>query len=299
MENITTINGGSPKLGPGTSTSIGKHEIRSVNVRCVPVGNIKYESLVEGNVYLVYRKHEQTGEPTYSLCIYKNGNWVPYGLEQYIGPLFTGIPVMDDDYWVCANTAFAEDNHEPESEPENQNPEDTKKEPTEETVREYVERRLEEIAKNEAEEARKAKEEEMRCEEAGGWVPQCMPITPSSESIAIKSLSCTIEILMEYIQKMKDGMVNEPVIEQNWEHLKNFTNQLLDRILELEKRMDNIPIMLPCRPYQPLSPNTPLTPGYPTSPSVPDYPAYPPYPYGPIITYALPGGTNITSTYKK
>lgn len=319
--NITTVNGGSPKLGPGTSIHGGKPvpeietitnqaKIKNAKVRCVVVGNIKYEPLVEGNVYLVYRKHEQTGEPTYSLCVYKNGNWVPYGLEQCIGSIqgFVGIPVLDDDYWVCANTVFADGEvcniefekptvePEPEQEPEKRNPDD---DTNEETVQEYVKRRHEEIAKEEAEEQRKAKEDEMRRETAGEFIPRGMPITPSPESSAIRSLNLTIEILMEYIQKLKDGIVNEPVIEQNWEHLKNFTNGLLDRILDIERRLDNMPITLPgnplpYQPYTPASPNTPLTPGYPTPPSVPEWPAWPPY--GPIISYSLPGGVNITST---
>lgn len=320
--NITTVNGGSPKLGPGSSIHGDKcwpgprgplgipPKIKNTKVRCVAVGNIMYEPLVEGNVYLVYRKHEQTGEPTYSLCVYKNGNWIPYGLDQYIGNIqgFTGIPVMDDDYWVCANTAFAdgemcniefeEPTVEPEQEPEKHNQDEDS---NEETVQEYVKRRHTEIAKEEEEEHRKAKEDKMRREMAGEPIPCCMPITPSPESQAIRNLNITIEILMEYIQKMKDGIIGEPVVEQNWEHLKNFTNQLLDRILELEKRMDNMPITLPGNPlpyqpypYVPASPNTPLTPGYPTPPSIPEWPAWPPY--GPIISYSLPGGINVTST---
>ena len=105
---------------------------------------------------------------------------------------------------------------------------------------------------------------------------------------------CSQSSLMEYIQKMKDGIIDEPVMEQNWEHLKNFTDQLFDRILELEKRMDNMPIAIPCQPHVPASPYTPLTPGYPTPPSIPEWPAWPPY--GPIISYSLPGGINVTST---
>ena len=285
---ITTVNGGSPKLGPGSNIHgeqcwpgpQGVQGIASKFWRCVVVGNKAYEPLIEGNVYLVYRKHEQTGEPTYSLCTYENGNWIPYGIIESIKklPWFVGIPVTDDDLWICVTTAFADD------EASNAEVESPVEDPGNETVQDFVKRRREEIEKEECEQRQKAEKERMEREMRGEIVPHCMPITPSPESQAIRNLNRTVDILMEYIQKMQDGMISEPVIEKNWEHIKTLTNDMLDRIGELEEKVKNqqfIPY-----PYIPVDPISPITPGYPNpNPSVPGYP----YPFGPIITYSVPG----------
>lgn len=290
---ITTVNGGSPKLGPGSNIHgkqcwpgpqgvQGQPPVKNSKIRCVVVGNVTYEPLMEGNIYLVYRKHEQTGEPTYSLCTYENGCWIPYGIIESIKklPWFTGVPVSDEDWWICANTAFAdgeicnitfEPPTEAGDEPENK-----------ETVQEYVQRRLDEIDKEETERARQAKEDEIKREMSGEFIPKGMPIIPSPESQGIRALDRKFEILMEFIQKMLDGMISEPVIEKNWEHIKTLTNDMLDRIHELEEKVKNqqfIPY-----PYIPVEPISPITPGYPNpNPSVPGYP------FGPIITYSVPG----------
>jgi hypothetical protein len=289
---ITTVNDLSPRIGPGTSI-YDKPEIKNVKVRCVPVGNLAYDTLVEGNTYLVYRKHIQTGEPTYSLCIYRDGYWIPYGLDDIIKSMtqFTGIPVLEDDHWVCANIAFNEEKptDEPEQESEKHNPDEDS---NEETVQEYVKRRNNEIADEEEEEQRKAKEEKMGRKMAGEFVPRGMPITQSPESYAIRNLNRTIEILMEYIQKLKDGIIDEPVMEQNWEHLKTFTNDLCDRISELEQKVAVLQLM----PYNPYNPCTPYIPASPNTPLVPNQPSIPHWPYEPIITYSLPGGISMTST---
>lgn len=289
---ITTINGGSPKLGPGSSIHgdycwtgpqgvQGQPPVKNSKIRCVVVGNVTYEPLVEGNIYLVYRKHEQTGEPTYSLCTYENGCWIPYGIIESIKklPWFTGVPVSDEDWWICANVAFADGEicnvtFEP--------PTETGDEPEKkETVQEYVQRRLDEIDKEETERARQAKEDEMKREMAGEFIPRGMPITPSPESQGIRALDRKFEILMEFIQKMYDEMIDDPVIEKNWEHIKTLTNDMLDRINELEEKVKNQPFIIPVEPISPISP---ITPGYPNpNPSVPGYP------FGPIITYSVPG----------
>lgn len=262
----------------------GVPPIKNAKIRCVVVGNMAYEPLVEGNVYLVYRKHEQTGEPTYSLCTYENGNWIPYGIAETIKklPWFAGIPVTDEDFWVCANTAFADGevcNVEFE-----QPVEDPGKDTGNETVQDFVKRRHAEIEKEKQEQRQKAEKEKMEREMHGEIIPHCMPMNPSPESQAIRKLNRTVDILMEYIQKMQDGVISEPVIEKNWEHIKKLTNDMLDRIGELEEKVKNqqfIPY-----PYIPVDPISPITPGYPNpNPSVPGYP----YPFGPIITYSVPG----------
>ena len=179
---ITTVNGGSPKLGPGSNIHgeqcwpgpQGVQGIASKFWRCVVVGNKAYEPLIEGNVYLVYRKHEQTGEPTYSLCTYENGNWIPYGIIEAIKklPWFVGIPVTDDDLWICVTTAFADD------EASNAEVESPVEDPGNETVQDFVKRRREEIEKEECEQRQKAEKERMEREMRGEIVPHCMPITP-------------------------------------------------------------------------------------------------------------------------
>jgi hypothetical protein len=296
---ITTVNGGSPKLGPGSNIhgeqcwpgpqgQPGKVDpdfdyTKLSKFRCVLVGNKQYDQLVDGNLYLVYRKHEQTGEPTYSLCTYENGCWIPYGIIESVKrlPWFTGVPVDDTDYWIGVNELFQNiDNPEEPEEPEKQNPEEESEK--KETVQEYVQRRLDEIDKEETERARQAKEDEMKREMAGEFIPRGMPITPSPESQGIRALDRKFEVLMEFIQKMYDEIIDDPVIEKNWEHIKTLTNDMLDRISELEEKAKNQPfIPFPCIPVEPISP---ITPGYPNpNPSVPGYP------FGPIITYSVPG----------
>lgn len=264
--------------------------------RCVLVGNKQYDQLVNGNLYLVYRKHEQTGEPTYSLCTYENGCWIPYGIIESIKslPWFTGIPVEDADYWIGVNELFKNiDNTEEPGEPEKQNIEEESKK--KETVQEYVERRRKEIEQEEQERRRKADQENFDRIRRGEYTPHSMPITPSSESQAIHELNITIGILMEYIQKMQDDIIDEPVIEKNWEHLKNFTNDMLDRIIKLEEKIGSTPFpyIPPVSPYpnpfEPITPS-PITPGNP-------------WPYGPIVTYsvpgALPGGITLNSLFQE
>lgn len=296
---ITTINGGSPKLGPGSSIHgeqcwpgpqgrPGKVDpdfdyTKLWKFRYVLVGNKQYDQLVDGKLYLVYRKHEQTGEPTYSLCTYENGCWIPYGIIESIKnlPWFTGVPVDDADYWIDVNEMFQNiSNTEEPEEPEKQNLEEESDK--KETVQEYVQRRLDEIDKEETERARQAKEDEMKREMAGEFIPRGMPITPSPESQGIRALDRKFEILMEFIQKMYDEIIDDPVIEKNWEHIKTLTNDMLDRISELEEKVKNQQfIPYPCIPFEPISP---ITPGYPNpNPSVPGYP------FGPIITYSVPG----------
>lgn len=173
------------------------------------------EALVEGKVYLVqcYSKRNQWGE--YSLCIYKDGCWIPYSIWNIVknDPTFKGVPVTVDEFWVCVDNIFNNiDNHNEEREKHN----------NEEQV-----------------------EEQIGCVE--------------------------------------------------YSYLMNFINELRNRIVTLEKRMDNIPITLP---YPPASPNTPLQPGYPyvpaCPPSIPEWPQWPPY--GPIISYSFHSGSNTSST---
>lgn len=281
-------------LGPNSSIHNirvlpkGEDVMASTKVRCVPVGNIAYEPLVEGNTYLVYRKNEQTGEPTYSLCVYSNGNWIPAGLEPYIKniPYFTGIPVTEDDYWVCANTAFAdgtvcETTIEPPVEPES--PEEDKHELS---VKEFIDYRLVEMAVEEQEAKKKAEQEKFE-QSKHSVIPKAMPITLSPEQLQIRDLRKLVNVLIEYIEKRDNELLTEPVVEQNWEHLKKFTNELCDRICELERKVAILQLTLtPAQPIQPWSPNTPYVPN---QPSVPDWPYWPPY--GPIISYSLPGGS--------
>lgn len=252
---------------------------KPTKVRCAVVGNRAYEPLVEGNLYLVCRRHDELGDPVYSLCTYRNGNWVPYGLEDYILNMseFTGIPVLDEDYWVCANTAF-------EGIYEEQDASDTQ-EPKDETVQEYVERRRMEIDNEEKEALHKTMENDLLLEMEGKRTPNGMHITPSHTDMAIGRTNKTIRILMEYIQGMKDAMIDSPMIEKNWEHFKNFTNGLLDRIIDLERRVDNMPITLPYGPNTPLAPLVPASPNIPSVPpsvpgwpgSVPGWPGWPPF----------------------
>lgn len=278
-------------LGPNSSI----HNIRvlpkdekvmaSTKVRCVAVGNKTYDTLVDENTYLVYRKHEQTGEPTYSLCIYRNGCWIPYGIDNFIKNMsgFVGIPVMDDDYWICANEAF--DNFETETvesvannESEKSNSDNVKNE----TVQDFVKRRLMEIEMEEDENIRKVREEERERAWKGEFESISIPVSPTKNDYALKRTNQIINILMEYIQKMKDDIIDEPIIEQNWHHLKEIINELFDRIAKLESKVNELQLL----PSHPLQPYTPV------SPYIQDHP----WPLGPVITYAIPGKGTVTST---
>lgn len=255
-------------------------EVKNTKIPLALVGNNTYAKPTEGKVYLVYRKHEQTGEPTYSLCTYENGNWIPYGIIESIkkSPWFAGVPVTDEDYWICADDAFIKS---PDDTVEETGKE-TSKETGKETVQEFVARRRAEIAQEEQEQRRKADQENFDRIRRGEYTPHIMPITPSPESQEIHELNITINILMEYIQKMQDDIIDEPVIEQNWNHINVLTNDMLDRIGKLEEKIKNIQfIPVPCVPTDPISP---ITPGFPNpNPSVPSWPL------GPIITYSVPG----------
>ena len=259
-------------------------EVKNTKIPLALVGNNAYDKPIEGKVYLVYRKHEQPGEPTYSLCTYENGNWIPYGIIESIKklPWFVGVPVTDEDYWICADDAFIKSQGDTVEETGKETDEETGKETRKETLEEFVARRREEIDREEQEQRRAEDQEKFERIRRGEYIPHSMPITPSPESLKIHDLNITIIILMEYIQKMQDDIIVEPVIEQNWNHVKELTNDMLDRISELEEKVKNIQfIPVPCVPVDPISP---ITPGYPTS-----SPSIPGYPFGPVITYSVPG----------
>lgn len=281
MESNETLNNNGDRCWPGPQGPLGP-KVENFRIRTAVVCNHTCDTLTEGNAYLVYRKHEQTGEPTYSLCTYENGCWIPYGIIESIKrlPWFTGVPVSDEDWWICANAAF-NDELIPVDIVEKTD-ENVGKNAGKETVQEFVERRRAEIAQEEQEQRRKADQEKFESIRRGEYTPHRMPITPSPESLKIHELNITINILMEYIQKMQDDIIDEPVIEQNWNHVKELTNDMLDRIGELEEKVKNMQfIPVPCVPVDPISP---ITPGYPNpNPSVPGYP------FGPIITYSVPG----------
>ena len=71
---------------------------------------MKKQPKINGHRYVVYRKHETTGEPTYSICIYKDDMWIPniVDIMNFIG--FNGIPVKDDDKWIDLDAVFQFDN---------------------------------------------------------------------------------------------------------------------------------------------------------------------------------------------
>lgn len=186
--------------------------------RCVTVGNTKHNQLTEGKLYLVYRKHEQTGEPTYSLCVHRDGCWIPYGIDHILNnlPGFTGIPVTDTDYWIEVGALFQNVDtpaEEPEK-PETQGPEE---EPEIDEVHAYVERRLYEM--------------ENKCTER------------------YSKINRRLGIMMGYIHSLKDDVANGHGAVRNGEYLKTITDELLDRVIRLEEKLS-------CMPHQYVPPIT-------------------------------------------
>lgn len=217
------------------------------------------EPLVEDNIYLVCRKN-MDNDPTYLLCIYSNGCWVPYGLENITKTMFTGIPIIDEDRWVCVNTMF-----------ENilTSPVDSEKSASikNEGVHEFMIRRIAEMC-DDMKDNHTNKNNNM----IQSWEG---PL----------NIYRIIDIMLEYIDKLDKKTIPDHILEKNWEHLKNFTNKLCDRICELERKINNITIINDLQkspsPYIPTDPS-PVSP-YPSTPSIPT-------PYSPIITYSCGKG---------
>lgn len=178
--------------------------------RCVTVGNTKHNQLTEGKLYLVYRRHEQTGEPTYSLCVYRDGCWIPYGIDHILNnlPGFTGIPVTDTDYWIEVGAIF-QSVDKPAEEPEKPETQGPDEEPEIDEVHAYVERRLYEM--------------ENKCTER------------------YSKINKRLGIMMGYIHSLKDDVANGHGAVRNCEYFKNITDELLDRVIRLEEKLSCMP----------------------------------------------------------
>lgn len=264
---ITTVNGGSPKLGPGTIISspgtsqtiqvkdIDESEYASIYaLKCALVFTPQAGKPEDGKTYLVYRPNVDTGEPTYSICICKNGNWIPQSIAQFNITGFIGIPVAEDDQWICCEDAFLT-KPEDMAHPVDDISEDITKDPNDiEQLSKYVERRLEESG---------------------------------NELNGLSRIERIMMLVMEYID---DKLIQGPVVEQNWMHLKEFTNDLCDRICKLEQKIAELQLYInPFQPGQPYPPYQPYQP-YPAIPTTPEWPGTPSWPLGPIVTYVTHTG---------
>lgn len=261
--NITTVNGGSPKLGPGTiisnpdiSQTIQVKDIdesahnATCALKCALVFTPQAGKPEDGKTYLVYRPNVDTGEPTYSICICKNGNWIPQSIAQFNITGFTGIPIAEDDQWICCEDAFLTKPEDMEY-PVDDISKDLTKDPNDiEQLSKYVERRLGEFGKG----------------------------------LPLSRLERIVELVIEYID---DKLIQGPVVEQNWEHLKVFTNGLCDRICTLEQKISELQLHI--NPFQPVQPYPPYQP-YPAIPTTPEWPGTPSWPLGPIVTYVTHTG---------
>ena len=231
------------------------------------IGDAAHMTLEEGKKYLVYRKNPETGEPTYSICIYRNGGWVPEVFVEMNIMGFTAFPILPEDKFIDLDQAFKvnqvkkSDKKQPEI-----------KEPDVNTMScsEYVNTRAKQ---HELEDKQHFKELIERYKQDGLPVPK---LDPDMKSFIFNNDK--VNSIIDYIDKR---MVDGPMIEKNWEHLKNFTNEILNRVIELEKTVENMP-----RPLIPLGdpgifPDQ-IGPCFP--PSCPQYPED-----LPIITYSAPG----------
>jgi hypothetical protein len=299
--NDKTLDSGISGHGSMKSIKIGEnsciHNAHPIKTAVV-CDSVWYGKPENGHKYVVYRKHETTGEPTYSICVCKDDMWIP---EIFFSGVFpssigipikeVGVPIVDEDEWIDLETAFQTYEKKPAVQDVTPAEESKNKEPevTDMTCREYLQYCVDK---------REAEELKQKVDNKGikNSIHKAMPLEPDPNRDAIKRINERLDDIVEYIDKR---FLDNPAIEQNWKHIKDFTNSLLDRILELEKRVPyvipDIPLV-PNQPYQPYTPYpatpiNPITPWYPTTPSVPN-----PWPYGPIISYSIPGVGTITSS---
>lgn len=219
MENTTQAGGQGTIIGlqywSGQQDQSGNIErnfdyTTTATFRCITVGNTKHNQLAEGKLYLVYRRHEQTGEPTYSLCVYRDGCWIPYGIDHILNnlPGFTGIPVTDTDYWIEVGAIF-QSVDKPAEEPEKLETQGPEEEPEIDEVHAYVERRLYEM--------------ENKCTER------------------YSKINKRLGIMMGYIHSLKDDVANGHGAVRNGEYFKNIADELLDRVIRLEEKLSCMP----------------------------------------------------------
>lgn len=248
----------------------------SQKIKMAFVENMMFRKPENGHTYVVYRKHELTGEPTYSICIYMDGNWIPEVIKSMNIPNFNGIPACDDDMWIDLEVAFMpldEIDKTVDKTIHDIITVEGPKEPdvTKMTCREYLQHCVD---KREAEEL---KRKSMSTGIKKGQF-KAMSMEHDHDRDAIKRINERLNDMMDYIDKR---FLDNPAIEQNWSHVKELINGLIDRVSELERRHQ--PLTTPDIPLVPNQPYQPYTP-YPTVPSIPAWP------YNPIVTYSVPGG---------
>lgn len=79
----------------------------NVKVKLAAVEDLSISKPEEGKTYVVFRDVETDSRISkYSICVYKDGNWVPEIIYRTHWPNFVGIPVADVDKWINIDDAF-------------------------------------------------------------------------------------------------------------------------------------------------------------------------------------------------
>ncbi len=242
-------------------------------VPVIIVGNKQYQPLVEGHKYLIYRNMGDNVEPSFSICIYKEGLWVPEPISYIIAGILginhdiNPVPVEDRD-WYIDLFDFVKT-----TKPQEHVSHDTIKAKSEEpdvntfSLYEFIEKRIDMYREKLAHEA---EENERLRKEAEHHGVETTPVEPNPMKEQLDELNLKIDTIIGWLDA---NLIDGPTLDRNWEHIKTLTNDILDRLATLEQgRL--------------LWPNTPLCPGYP-EPQTPIQPY--PSPWGPVITYAVPG----------
>ena len=236
------------------------------------VGNKQYQPLVDGHKYLVYRNMGYNVEPSFSICTYKEGSWVPeiinyiiagvLGINHEIKP----VPVEDRDWYIdLFDFVKTTKSQEPALH-------DTIKAKPEEpdvntlSLYEFIEKR---IVMYREKLAHEAEENERLRREAERDGVETAPAEPNPMKEQLDELNLKIDTIIGWLDA---NLIDGPTLDRNWEHIKTLTNDILDRLIILEQGRS-------------LWPNIPMQPMYP-EPQTPVQPY--PGPWGPVITYTVP-----------
>lgn len=213
----------------------------------------------DGKQYLVYRKIDN--HEYYWISIYdkEKDRWVATGNAPW--PETMSVTRREEDLWMDLEATFHPKDVKEEPEIMNKIIKGNKQELPGD-VMDWLEKRREEDEKEEQD--RYLERQRKKFEDNSGF--HAMEIAPSDEMVAIGKLRKDFEHLCEYIRHLKNQH------DISCDFYQKEIQELQNRIISLD----------PIRPY------------VPNQPSVPEWPAWPPY--GPIISYTLPGGINVTTT---
>lgn len=80
----------------------------NVKVKLAAIEDLSIRKPEEGKTYVVFRDVEPNSTSSkYSICVYREGNWIPEIISNMHWPGFVGVPVTDADKWINIDDAFA------------------------------------------------------------------------------------------------------------------------------------------------------------------------------------------------